>query len=84
MKFFQNNEQECALTYIICVYCTHIHTEKKYDLYCFSTVLLTQEQTEAANCQSPFLYISTLLFPVQNDLAAGGDYQTKGVIITLL
>jgi len=60
------------------------HTQEKGDLHCFSTVLFTQVQPEAANCQSQFLSISTLPFSLKNILAAGEYYQTKGVMTGLL
>lgn len=68
----------------MCVLYTQTHTEGKGDLYCFSTVLLTQAQPAAATSQSQFLSISLPLFSLANDLAAGKNYQTKGVMIGLL
>ena len=68
----------------MCVLYTQTHTQEKGDLYCFSTVLLTQAQPEAANSQSQFLSISTLPFSLKNDLAAGESYHTKGVMTSML
>ena len=67
--------------YIICVYCTHKHTQRKKVT---RTVLLTQAQPEAAKSQSRFLSISMLPFLLKNDLAAGENYRTTGVMTGLL
>lgn len=68
----------------MCVLYTQTHIKEKGDFYSFPTVLLMQAQPEAANSLSQFLSISKLPFSSKIYLAAGENYQNKGVMTALL